>query len=167
MLNHTGPKESLVETGNEKKKKIFRPLFYSTTKLNIAPSRNVQSNYALTNFFFYQTNVNTISSTARIVHDYSMSVTLRKMFPSVYLLWTPEGEEIWSESTCVLMNGQNTVLLCSRNIIEGNTLLLLKLFPMGIHVLYIRENTTQLVQPAGYGNNTLYSTNIKVSFLLR
>lgn len=58
-------------------------------------------------------------------------------------------------------------ITCSRNITEGNTHLLLKLFPMGIHVLYIRENTTQLVQPAGYGNNTSYGTNIKVSFLLR
>lgn len=28
--------------------------------------------------FLYQTNVNTISSTARFVHDYSMYVTLRK-----------------------------------------------------------------------------------------
>lgn len=93
-----------------------------------------------------------------------MSVTLRKKFPSVYLLWTPEGDEICSESTRVLMNGQNTVLLSSRNNIEGDTLLLLKLFPLGIHALYIRENTTQLVQPAGYGNNTLYGTNIKVFF---
>lgn len=94
-----------------------------------------------------------------------MSSTLRK---KVYLLWTREGEEIWSESTGVLVNGRNTGLLCSRNIIvEGNTLLLLKLFPMGIHVLYIRENTNQLVQPAGYGNNTLYGTNMNLSFLLR
>lgn len=38
---------------------------------------------------------------------------------------------------------------------------------MGIHKLYIRENTNQLVQPAGYGNNTTYGTNIKVTFVLR
>lgn len=49
-----------------------------------------------------------------------------KSFLQVYLLRTREGEENRRESTCVLMNGQNTLLLCFRNIIEGNTFLLLK-----------------------------------------
>lgn len=37
---------------------------------------------------------------------------------------------------------------------------------MGIHKLYIWENTNQLVQPVGYGNNTMYGTDIKVTFVL-
>lgn len=41
-------------------------------------------------------------------------------------------------------------------IIEGNTLLLLKLRPMGIHV---RGNTTKVVRPAGYGNSTSCGAN--------
>lgn len=62
---------------------------------------------------------------------------------------------------------EEVVSLVSGEIIEGNTLAASKAFRMGIHVLYIRENTTQLVQPAGYGNNTSYGSNIKVSSLLR
>lgn len=38
------------ERAGNKKRSSFRFLLYSTTKLNIAPSQYVQSNYALTRF---------------------------------------------------------------------------------------------------------------------
>lgn len=141
-----------VACGNRKKrkkkertkKKFFKTSILQHHKVKHSTKSLCSKQLCPNTLFLYQTNVNTMSSTARIVHDYSMSVTLLKKFPSVCLLWTPEGERSGVNLHVCSWTGKIQCTLFQKYYYRGQHTSASKafFFPMGIHTLYIRENTT-------------------------
>lgn len=110
IANHTslliGPTTmELVELVKHRGLQEIRPLIYSTTELNIAPSHNVESNYVLVSRMSSLANVNTTSVAAHTVPHNDDIVAQWKMwslfsFSHTLDIWR---QVIMSESTCVLV----------------------------------------------------------------
>lgn len=85
----------LVELVKHRGLQEIRPLIYSTTELNIAPSHNVESNYVLVSRMSSLANVNTTSVAAHTVpHNYDIVCGSMKNVASLLflILGTSEGK---------------------------------------------------------------------------
>lgn len=175
------------ERERNKKGSYFRLLLYSTTKLNIAPSRYVQSNYALTQCL-RQTNVNT-SSTQHVLYMMLtclwLSVDLEKTIKKTitwcfFLLFFPR---LAFAHLCGGGATRGNLNVCSR--VRRNTVWTLNqryddddddYYHRGQHASAPkapsnghsrqREHYYKVVRPAGYGNTTSCGANELRALLL-